>query len=64
MPRRIVVHDDQSESVENGRTLHYLARIHRRVIDRPALHFVGNKGTSQLTQEWVHGSRVQFRVNL
>jgi hypothetical protein len=50
----MAVHDDQSRSVENERTLHYLPRIYRRVIDRPALmHFVSNKETSQSTKEWV-----------
>jgi hypothetical protein len=49
---RMIVHDDQSGSVEDERTLHHFARIHRRVIDRPALlHLVGNYGVLTIKKQ-------------
>lgn len=40
----MIVHD-RSGRIEDQRTLHHLARIRRRMIDRATLlHFVGNEG--------------------
>ncbi len=48
----MVVDDDQSRRVEDERTLHHLARIYRRVIDRPALKYlVGNKGVLAIKKQ-------------